>query len=599
MKRRVADVIMDILAAHGITDCFAVVGGGAMHLDHALALKPEINKYFNHHEQACAMAAEAYARVSGRMAAVCVTSGPGATNTLTGVMGCWQDSLPMLVMSGQVRYEISVAKSGLPLRYRGMQEFDIIHSVQNMTKYAVMLTDPLAVKYELEKAIQIALTGRRGPVWLDIPLDIQSAVVDEADMYPYQETITSPSASPSDIAVMMKKLREAERPCILAGNGIVNSGRQQEFREFAKRLGIPVIAACIAADAMYREYPLYYGLSGSIGPRTGNFIVQNADVILSVGCSLGFKMTGFAQEKFAPHAYVIAVEVDENEVRKPGVRVDYLIHSDLGSFFACALEQTRLIQISAFWKSYCDKLNKRFSPFEAAEGHGLQERVCAYYFWKVCEKYERDDSISVLGNNTACSAKLQIGIQKEKQRIIANNNCGSMGADLPEAIGAAIASGREVICYTGDGSIMMNLQELQTIRHYDLPVKVVVFSNDGYHAIRQTSKNFFNGLLIGCTKETGISFPEFQDLAAAFGFTYMRCDSNGEVEACLKQFFDVDGRVLLEVMQHPDDPVIPKVQSRMGADGKFETPSLEDMAPFISLEEHDALMLWQSQGGIV
>ena len=333
MKKRVADIIMEILVEKGITDCFAVVGGGAMHLDNALALNDNIHKYFNHHEQACAMAAEAYARLSGKMAAVCVTSGPGATNTLTGVTGCWQDSLPMLILSGQIRYEISVEKCGLPLRYRGMQEFDIIHSVQNMTKYALMIKEPLSIRRELVKAIDIAMNGRRGPVWLDIPLDIQSAQIEEDDMYEEEEKMEVISATDEDIKFIIEKLREAKRPCILAGNGIANSHTIDEFRKTADLLGVPVIAACIAADAMYMDYDNYYGLSGSIGPRTGNFIVQNADVILSLGCSLGFKMTGYEQQKFAPNAYIISVEIDENEMKKPGVRVDKLVHSELSAFF--------------------------------------------------------------------------------------------------------------------------------------------------------------------------------------------------------------------------------------------------------------------------
>lgn len=592
MKRRVADIIMDVLVENGIVDCFAVVGGGAMHLDNALALNDKITKYFNHHEQACSMAAEAYARYSGKMAAVCVTSGPGATNAITGVMGCWQDSLPMLVLSGQVRYAISVPQSGLDLRYRGIQEFEIVPSVKNMTKYAVMIKDPLEIKRELLKAINIATTGRKGPVWLDVPLDIQSAIVEEDEMYSYDETITVPSATDDDIDFIIEKLTTAKRPVVLAGNGIVNSGNLDNFRTFIKKLDVPVIDACIAADAMYMDYPKYYGLSGSIGPRTGNFIVQNADVILSIGCNLGFKMTGFAQDKFAPNAYMISVEIDENEIKKPGVRVNKFIHSDLTNFFEKANQKVKEIKISDDWQNYCDDLKKRFTPFEAMEGVTPEDRVCSYLFWNEYEKYEPEDSITVLGNNTANSAKLQIGIKKEHQRIIANNNCGSMGADLPEAIGAAVAARKEVICATGDGSIMMNLQELQTIKHNKLPVKVIVFSNDGYNAIRQTSKNFFNGKLIGCTADSGISFPEFKDVAKAFGFDYMVCHNNGEVCNSLKEFFAAKGNVLLEVEERLDDPVTPKVMSRMNPDGSFATPSLEDMAPFISQEEHDKLMLW-------
>ncbi len=592
MKKRVADIMMEILVEKGITDCFAVVGGGAMHLDNALALNDKIHKYFNHHEQASAMAAEAYARLSGKMAAVCVTSGPGSTNTLTGVVGCWQDSLPMLVLSGQIRYEISVEKCGLPLRYRGMQEFDIIHSVQNMTKYAVMVKDPLAIRRELVKAIDIAMNGRRGPVWLDIPLDIQSAQIEEEDMYAEEEKMEVVSATDEDIKFIIEKLRGAKRPCILAGNGIANSHTIDEFRKTVDLLGVPVIAACIAADAMYMDYDNFYGLSGSIGPRTGNFIVQNADVILSLGCSLGFKMTGYEQEQFAPNAYIISVEIDENEIKKPGVRVDRFVHSELSAFFEKMYQYIEKIPVKKEWIDYCQMLKKRFSPFEPGQGLDENERVCSYRFWEIYEKYEPEDNISILGNNTASSAKLQIGIKKAGQRIVANNNCGSMGADLPEAIGAAVSTKKPIICLTGDGSIMMNLQELQTIKQYNFPIKVVVFSNDGYNAVRQTSKNFFNGLCIGCTPETGVSFPRFEDIAKTFGMEYMCCHNNGELDESIKELFHKKENVLLEVLQRLDDPVSPKVMSKMNADGSFSTPSLENMAPFISDEEHDKLMLW-------
>lgn len=592
MKKRVADIIMETLVENNITDCFGVVGGGAMYLDNALALNDNIHKYFNHHEQASAMAAEAYARFSGKMAAVCVTSGPGATNTLTGVMGCWQDSLPMLVLSGQVRYEISVKKSGLPLRYRGIQEFEIVNSVQNMTKYAVMVTDPLSVRREVNKAIHIAMSGRRGPVWLDIPLDIQNAQVDMNDLYPNEEYEEEKKASAADIEFIVKKLKEAERPCILAGNGIANSHTTAEFRKFAEKSGVPVIAACIAADVMYTDNENYYGLSGSIGPRTGNFIVQNADVILSLGCNLGYKMTGFAQDKFAPNAYIVAVDIDENEMKKPGVRVNRFIHSELGEFFAVANGMIERVEVKKKWREYCDYLKERFSAYESAQNLCEDERVCSYKFWEVYENYAPAENISVLGNNTASSAKLQIGVKSEKQRVIANNNCGSMGYDLPAAIGTAVASGKEIVCLTGDGSIMMNLQELQTIRHYNLPIKIVIFSNDGYNAIRQTSNNFFGGKYIGCTKETGVSFPDFCDVAKAFGLKYLCCHNNGELGKSLQAFFESEENIMLEVWQRLDDPVLPKVMSRTSETGEFLTPSLEDMAPFISKEEHDRLLLW-------
>jgi acetolactate synthase-1/2/3 large subunit len=590
-KKRVADIIFEILVERGVTQCFAVVGGGAMHLDNALAMNDNIKKLFNHHEQACAMAAEAYARISGEIACVCVTSGPGATNAITGVMGCWQDSLPMLVISGQVRYATTVVSTGLNLRYRGMQEFDIVNSVQNMTKYAVMLTDPLSIKREVNKAIDISLSGRRGPVWLDVPLDVQSAIVEEDDLYPTVEIEKVPSAEDKEVIEAIHALETAKRPIILAGNGIANSSNLEKFREFAYKLRIPVVAACIAADAMYTEYDRYYGLSGSIGPRTGNFIVQNADVIFSVGCNLGFKMTGFAQEKFAPKAKIIAVDIDENEMKKPGVRVDKHIHSDLAEFFSVAEKYIHEIDVPKDWIEYCDKLKKRFSPFSPCDNLPDDDRVCSYKFWKEFDSCAPDGVITVLGNNTANSAKLQIGIKKPNQRIVANNNCGSMGADLPESVGAAVASKHEIICTTGDGSVMMNLQELQTIKHYKLPVKVVVFSNGGYNAIRQTCKNFFHGVYIGCTPESGVSFPDFKKVADTFGFGYKRCNSNGEVAECLKWLFEVDAPVILEVMERFDDPVTPKLMSKMRPDGSFDTPSLEDMAPFLDRDEFNSYIL--------
>lgn len=591
MKKRVADIIMDILIEYGITDCFAVVGGGAMHLNNALAICDKMNKYFNHHEQACAMAADAYAKVSGKMAVVCVTSGPGSTNTLTGVMGAWQDSLPMLVLSGQVRYEISIDKSGLPLRYRGIQEFDIVPCVKNMTKYAKMITEPLSIKEELIKAINIALDGRRGPVWLDIPQDIQSAIVEEDNLYDIEE-FESNTLSPSetDIDEMIKLLVNSQRPCILSGSGIRSSGTMNSFLEFIEQMGIPIIGGSWVCDNLYSQHPLYFGSSGNVGPRTGNFILQNADVILTLGNSLGFRQTGFNQAEFAPKAKIIMVDVDKAEGKKPGLHITRFIHTGLKEFFECVYKRIINIGEKKEWLNYCNMLKKRFTPFEAAENIKLNDRVCAYEFWKVFERYAPDDNILVLGNNTANTSKLQIGVEKKYQRAILNYTCGSMGYELPASIGATVASNKKVICITGDGSIMMNLQELQTISQYNFPISIVVFSNDGYGAIRQTSKNFFNGVYIGCTPNTGVSFPNFEMVAKTFGFEYMICKTNEEIEGNINQLINKNNRVLLEVLQQFDDPVTPKVMSRIDKDGRMLTPALHDMAPFLSQYDIDKLM---------
>lgn len=592
MKKRVADIIMETLVEHGITDCFAVVGGGAMHLDNALLVCEKMNKYFNHHEQACAMAAEAYARLSGKMAAVCVTCGPGATNTLTGVMGAWQDSIPMIVLSGQVRYEISVPKSGLKLRYRGIQEFEIIPTVKNMTKYAVMLTDPLAVKKELVKAINIAMEGRRGPVWLDIPQDIQNARVEESELYPVEErTRTAPDFKNEDIVEVIDLLRKAKRPCILAGSGIISSNSRDDFEKLVNKMGVPVIGGSWVADNLYTEHPLYFGNSGNVGPRTGNFILQNADVILTLGNSLGFRQTGFNLEGFAPNAKLIMVDIDAEESKKPGLNIYKFIHADLKNIIEKLSQADCRIQAPIEWIDYCEMLKKRFTPFEAADSIDMEERVCSYYFWKIFQQYEEQDSILAMGNSTANSAKLQIGVKYPQQRVLTNYTCGSMGYDVPAAIGAAVAFGKKVYCITGDGSVMMNLQELQTIVQNNLPIHLVVFSNDGYGAIRQTSKNFFNGAYIGCTPDTGVSFPDFEKVAEAFGFAYRKCSSNAQVEEAVQWLINSKSRVLLEIEQRLDDPVIPKVMSRLDENGKMLTPALQDMYPFLPEEEYRELMI--------
>ena len=591
MKKRVCDIIFETLVSRGITDCFAVTGGGAMYLDNALYKNKEMHKVFNHHEQACAMAAEAYARYADRMAVVCVTSGPGGTNTLTGVMGAWVESIPMIIVSGQVRYAISVPQTGLNLRYRGTQEFNIVDTVKTMTKYAKMVIEPLDIKMEVNKAIDIAMSGRRGPVWLDIPMDVQSAVIEEDELTPNVIISEEYHADAKIMADLADEINHAKRPVILIGRGVSAGGARGMLKVVLDQIKIPILTSSSTADAVSFEIENYFGSSGSFGPRVGNFVIQNADLILAIGCSLGFSSTGFAQEEFAKNARIIAVDVEPDEMKKPGIHVDQFIHMDAYTFLHALRESRIIYQVSAEWLDYCKKVRARFSPFEAAYDKKPDERVCSYVFWSKYYQYAKEDTITVLGNNTAIIGALQTGVQTEKQRVIGNKNCGSMGYDLPAAVGASVASGKEVILVTGDGSFMMNLQELQTVIHYGLQIKIIVFENAGYNAIRQTSKNFFNGELIGCTPETGVSFPSFEKVAKAFGFKYQKCTRNSDVESSLETFFRTEGTVLLEISELLDDPVTPKVMSRTLPDGTLATPALQDMAPFIDKDEYDNLML--------
>lgn len=592
MKKRVADIIFETLYEMGITDCFSVVGGGAMHLNNALALNENITSHFNHHEQACAMAAEAYARYSGNMAAVCVTSGPGATNAITGVMGAWVDSLPMIVISGNVRYETSIEKSGLPLRYRGLQEFDIINSVGNMTKYCIYLTNPENVKYEVQKAVKIAMDGRRGPVWIDVPQDIQNSVVDDDNLQEYEDNMQQIVCEDSQIDLVVETIKNAKRPCILIGSGIQTSHCEDIFEKLLDKLAIPVVGGAWLGDIFYLEHPLYYGLSGNAGPRTGNFIIQNSDCILAIGNSLSYKQTGYDLESFAPNATKIMVDIDKNEYLKNKAYIDLMVNCDIREFMQeIADRDMDKISMSDEWEQYCNRLYERFSPYEGKETMTINGRVNKYYFWEKFLQIMPESTIMALGNSSVAMGANQIGRRYKGQRMISNYICGSMGYDLPAAIGVAVAAKKEVICVTGDGSIMMNLQELQTIKYKNLPVKIVVFENQGYGAIKQTCKNFFNGVLYGCSPDTGVECPEFEKIAYAFGYEYSCCNNNLEIEDKLKWLIETDGQCILEVKQQLDDPVYPKMMSKLDENGNMTSPKLQDMYPFVPEDDMKWIML--------
>ena len=588
-----ADIIMEILTDEGIRDCFCVVGGGSMHLNNALARCDSIDKYYNHHEQACAMSAEAYVRACGKPPVVCVTSGPGGTNTLTGVLCAWQDSLPMIILAGQVRYEISVEKSGLPLRQRGEQEFEIVPVVRHMTKYAVKVINPLSIRRELIKAIRIATSGRRGPVWLDIPLDVQGAIIEEDDLLPVEDgNEIIPEATAEDIDFLYNTIKEAERPCILVGSGVRVSNVVDEFREFCNSVRIPVVAGIHIADAHYLQYPLYYGMSGTIGPRLGNFILQNADVIVALGNSLHLTQTGFNQKEFAPKARIVMVDIDQNEAMKPGLRIYRFIHTDLGRFFESFKQKKYYIEASEKWIAHCDMLKKRFPIVEIPNDLKMDGPVRQNYFWSIFEKHQPKDSVIAYGNSMGVAGVLQKGIVYPEQRLLANFWVGTMGNDLPEAFGAAVALKKEVVCCTGDGSIMMNLQELQTIRHYNMPVKIILFSNQGYGTIRNTCKRFFDGTKVGCDPESGVGMPDFEKVAKAFEYNYKKCETNNDVEECVNWLFESERLAFLEVIQDFDDVYEPKLESRLLPDNTFSTPALHDMSPFISEDELKSYMLW-------
>lgn len=584
MKIRVADYIARFLVENGITQMFSVVGGGAMHLNNAFGLEEGLNVTYNHHEQACAIAAESYSRINNKVAAVCVTSGPGGTNAITGVLCAWQDNLPLIVISGQVRYDITVDSTGLNLRQFGEQEYYITRSVSPMTKYAVMVTDANTIKFHLSKALHLATSGRRGPVWIDVPLNIQGQEIDTDNLIEY---VPDP---PSDlyktkIDAIVSEILSANRPVLIAGSGLRTAGALDNFKKLAQKLKIPVVCPTSTVDYYVPSEEGYYGMFGTFGGRVGNFIIQNADLIISFGARLSFKQIGFNYEQFSPHSRRIVIDIDAEELKKPTIRIDVPICADVTDIVSALLEKDidTSTEEKMRWTEYCSFLKSKFIPDIDTERKSISAyRFSDVFFEKVSEK-----AICVLGNNTAAVSLLQCGIKKNGQRMYGNVNCGTMGYDLPAAIGAAFGSGETVYCLTGEGSLQMNLQELQTVVHYKLPVKIVVFNNNSYQAIVATQKNFFNGFFCGATNESGISFPSFKKLADCYDFPFKSISNADELERAVDWLINTEGRAILELVQNEPDPISPKLSSKKLDDGSIVSPPIDDLFPFISKEEYE------------
>lgn len=583
MKQRVADFIAEYLADNGVNQIFSVVGGMAMHLNNAFATNDRLHVLYNHHEQACAIAAESYSRVENKIAAVCVTSGPGGTNALTGILCAYQDGLPLIALSGQVRSDITIESTGLDLRQFGEQEYTIVKSVAPMTKYAVMVTDAALIKYHLGKALHLAQTGRRGPCWIDIPLDIQGKMIDTENLMEYIPEKTD-VIDKSIIDKIISELQKAQRPVIVAGSAIRASGAMEMFYALAEKLKLPVICPTSTVDIMSPADELYYGMFGVFGGRAGNFIIQNADLIVSLGARLSFKQIGFNYKDFSPSSKKIVIDIDPEELKKPTVKIDVPVCADVKDVITALLERDFScgLELKLKWLAYCNFLKSRFANQYDFESEPISAYHFADQFWKKAEK----NTLVVIGNNCAAISLLQTGIRFRGQRLYGNVNCGTMGYDLPAAIGAAIACKREVFCITGEGSFQMNLQELQTIVHNNLPVKIIIFNNNSYQAIVMSQANFFKGAFAGCNNSSGISFPSFAKLADTYDFPFKSINRSDEICAAIDWMAGIKGRAILELVQTESDPIEPKLSSRRLSDGKMESPPIDDMFPFLSSEEY-------------
>ena len=586
---KVSDYIASRLAFHGVRHVFMITGGGAMHLNDSIGRNPSLECVFHHHEQACAIAAEGYSRVTGGLAVVNVTTGPGGLNTLTGVMGQWTDSVPVLYVSGQVKFETTIqSHPSLKLRQLGDQEVDIISVVKPLTKFACSVRNPREIGKAIDRAIAIALSGRPGPVWVDVPMDVQGALVDESELEMYDQE--DMEGSGDEIVSLLSKASElilrAERPVIVAGHGIRIAKAISEFFDLLSVMKVPVLSTFNGYDIIASDHPLFAGRIGTIGTRSGNFALQNSDLIISIGSRNNIRQVSYNWEFFGRLAKKIVVDIDPDELAKRTVVPDIPICGDAREFISGLLSDFKGKKLPDWsrWIDWCIARRDRYPV--TAEKQVQTDRVNPYLFIDALTRTMEEGDIAVAGNGTACVAFFQAGMVKKGQRVFWNSGCASMGYDLPAAIGACIGSNnRKTICIAGDGSLQMNIQELQTVAHRGLPIKIFVLNNGGYISIKQTQKNFFGLPYIGCDDSSGVSFPDLSKIAGAYGIGYMRIDSHDRIEKNIQSVLGDDGPCLCEVLLERDYIFSPKLSSEKKPDGRIISKPLEDMYPFLDRKE--------------
>ncbi len=588
---KVSDYVADRLAEWGVRHIFLVTGGGAMHLNDSIGKESRIQYVCNHHEQASAMAAEAYARVTGVPGVVNVTTGPGGINALNGVFGAWTDSVPMLVISGQVKRETCMRSVGLSgLRQLGDQEVDILSMAGGITKYAAFINDPLSIRYHLERAWHLAQSGRPGPCWLDVPVDVQASSIDPASLRAYDpsedEGQVDEIGTPSRCRDVLDRIRNAKRPVILAGTGVRAAHAADEFNAAIQRLGVPVTTAW-THDLIATDDPLFCGRQGTIGDRAGNFTVQNADLLLILGSRLNIRQTSYNWKSFAPRAFRIQVDIDPAEFQKPTTQPDLPIHCDLKQFLRELLRECDRVPYGRGlhdpWLAWCRERLRRY-PVVQAHHRQPGPPLNPYYFLEQLSARLSEDDVIVCGNATACIVPFQTMRLKGGQRLISNSGSASMGYDLPAALGAAFARpGKRVICLAGDGSIQMNIQELQTAVHHQLPVKIFVLNNSGYLSMRMTQSGFF-GRLTGEGANSGVSFPNMVKVGCAYGIPSQRIDRESQLPT-IDEALAAEGPSLIDVVLDPTQEFEPRSKARQMPDGCIVSPALEDMYPFLDETE--------------
>lgn len=594
MKMRVADYIADYLERRGVRTVFLLAGGGMMHLVDAVGRRDRLKYVCNHHEHACALSAEGYARKTGELGACFATSGPGASNTVTGVVECWQDSVPVVFISGQSKLSQTIQGSKrFALRQFGTFEVDIISIVKPITKYAVFLDDPKTVRYHLEKACNLAVSGRPGPVFIDIPIDIQGAMIDPETLHgcsePFAET---PSAADQAIDAVIARLESAQRPLLLAGHGVRVAGAAEKFLSTLGRLNVPVVTTQLGADVIPYDHPLYVGHPGMKGDRPGNFAIQCADVILTLGTSLHVLTTGYELKGFAPNAYKIQVDLDKEILDREQVGIDLKIESGVLQFLEKMEFRLRsrpkgsndALVPAGSWHQRCllwkEDLSVRKEP------HARPASTINFYDLNdALSDLCREGDVLVTDAGSAFYIIGQAFRVKKNQRVITSGALGAMGHALPVAVGASVSDAEsKVVCVTGDGSLQTNIQELATVAHHHCNLAIFVVNNGGYVSIRNTQKNFFAGFLVGTSPDSGVTMPNLAKIAEAYGIHYMAAHEYPDLHRTVQAALSVHGPVLCEIFTPPDQEVIPTVSSYRRDDGTMESKPLHDMYPFMNAE---------------
>jgi acetolactate synthase-1/2/3 large subunit len=593
-QMRVTDFIAKFIHDYGVKHVFMLSGGGIMHLTDGLACNKDLPVVCCHHEQAASMALEAYSRASGHFGVGYFTTGPGATNALTGLVGAWMDSVPCLFISGQVKRKEAIYKAKVEgLRQFGVQEANILPIVKSATKYSAFVDNPEDIKYHLEKAVYLSKEGRPGPVWLDVPLDVQGAVIEPEYLKGFTPLKKMKGISRADIKQVVQYIKSASRPVILAGQGIRISGAINDLLKFVGEYNIPIVTTYLGVDIIDSSHPQYVGRIGIKGDRAGNLATQNSDLLIIIGSSLPVAEIGYDYAQFAREARIVVVDIDISSHKKKTINIDLLIECDAKEFInkvSQLLDKQRVI-FDEQWLSTCTSWRNKY-PVCLPEYEELKGKINIYYFLDKLSKKLNADDVVVTDAGSAFYAGSQ-GIKiKQGMRYITSGGLATMGYSLPASIGVSVAlDNKRVMCITGDGSFQQNIQELQTVVHYRLPLKIFILNNEGYLSIRFTQGKYFDKRFIGESSISGVSFPDAEKIAKSYGIKFVRVSDNGQLDHILDDALNYNGPVICEIMTPREQLIIPTVASEKKDDGTMVSKPLEDMFPFLDRDEFKANMI--------